>query len=376
MPSPLSIEYVLDAAQLVDACCRRLMLLNGHEKLAPDLAMSIASTEKLIHVYIHSLLDSESETESDDSSSKSSSTSDGYIGNDDELEQSHMTSDSVSKVTPLMISATRLQVYEATKEYCQHKTSYRDGISSSGKKLPLTLYIPSKPISFYPKSNEKMDKTRHRRNEVFHPRANSREVERNTLLLRLISCLRLCLYRIEDADIILSDLKGARERSERLVDELCAEEFVISRKLFQGTHMGSNIQRIGLDPITGNSQQGNILRTMAFVGLLSLGSFSVSKYSFRRKGLAHVIPSLKLVAAGVSIIFGYKKLLFMQAKARLLDSASTLKRWQQTWIISVNSICSNALHPGHHKTLDDGPSRHLLDFVPIHNTGQGIWYNE
>lgn len=367
MPSPLSIEYVLDAAQLVDACCRRLMLLNGHEKLAGDLIMSIASTEKLIHVYIQSLLDSESETESDDSSSKSSSTSDGY----DELGQSHMT-----PVTPLMVSATRLQVYEATKEYRQHKTAYRDGITSSGKNLPLTLYIPSKPVSFYPKSNEKMDKTCCRRNEVFHPRANFSEVERNTLLLRLISCLRLCLYRIEDADIILSDLKGARERSERLVDELCAEEFAISRKLFQGTHMGSNVQRIGLDPITSNCQQGNILRTLAFAGLLSLGSFSVSKYSLRRKGLAHVIPSLKLVAAGVSIIFGYKKFLFMQAKARLLDSASTLKRWQQTWIISVNSICSNALRSGHHKTLDDGPSRHLLDFVPIHNTGQGIWYNE
>ncbi len=55
-PSGTCLDYVLEAADLLDSCCRRLSLIGPCDNALSDLALYLATTERQIHEYVLQIL--------------------------------------------------------------------------------------------------------------------------------------------------------------------------------------------------------------------------------------------------------------------------------------------------------------------------------
>jgi len=59
-PTPSSsgtcIDYVLEVADLLDSCCRRLSSIGPRDNSLSDLALYLATTERQIHEYVLAIL--------------------------------------------------------------------------------------------------------------------------------------------------------------------------------------------------------------------------------------------------------------------------------------------------------------------------------
>ncbi|GMH68654.1 hypothetical protein TrRE_jg12162 [Triparma retinervis] len=55
-PAGTCLDYVLEAADLLDSCCRRLSLIGPRDNSLSDLALYLATTERQIHEYVLSIL--------------------------------------------------------------------------------------------------------------------------------------------------------------------------------------------------------------------------------------------------------------------------------------------------------------------------------
>jgi len=55
-PSGTCLDYVLEAADLLDSCCRRLSLIGPRDNALSDLALYLATTERQIHEYVLQIL--------------------------------------------------------------------------------------------------------------------------------------------------------------------------------------------------------------------------------------------------------------------------------------------------------------------------------
>jgi len=242
----------------------------------------------------------------------------------------------------------------------------------------------------------------------------------NSLLFHLVTALQMCLLRIEDADAILSgDPDAARKRSECLVDELCAKEFVLSRDLFRGTHMHTkgnclinstksindcnindqvllHVKLPQQQPMAENERKMrlSLLRgRIAWYGSLGLGC-AVGTYKYvgrletsQQKKIVRVVA--KLTASMFIAIFLKKNFLRLQVRARLLDSASILRVWQQKWILASSVVQQNNMRKevsydrliaepsaeDHDRDLK-AASRHLLECVPLQSNKGAFWYSQ
>ena len=379
-------DYALDAAQLIDACCRRLALLgNHHEPALSDLAIVLASTEQILHSHLISLLDDVYERELMNES-----------GVDMEVrEKSYST---------LMITAARLQM--------MHSHSYQNEKSQSKEKNQDTMGLQKRLNNTSIRCNSVLPQALHsqvKRRCTFMRQSNSfvgpKEGGINTLLFHLITALQLCLLRIEDADAILSgDSDIAKRRSEWLIDELCEKEFLLSNDLFRGSQMWKCKERTtdhqpqnyhdDLSSICAhkNSSQKKIFSVRRFftLGLTGMaGHYFTSKLEPTEKKKVLNI-AIRGMAAMILTISLKSKFLCWQVKARLLTCANSLSVWQHKWIIATTVMENNVMHKNvsydklianpsveddDHDVLTKPASRYLLESIPLQSNKGAFWYN-
>lgn len=391
MSASTSVDYALDAAQLIDACCRRLAQLGSYynEPSISDLAIVVASTERILHSHLLSLL------------KDAAGPADAFGAEKQRQLRQLITDVDGSVASSVMITAARLQVVYAERNLRQSEEqlhgqqslcSQSSGMNGTASSAP---YYPEykQQISAYGKGSDSCQR---------------KEGGINSLLFHLVTTLQMCLLRIEDADAVLSgDPDAARKRSESLVDELCAKEFVLSRDLFRGTHMhtkgscytnssnsvnGDSNTKVLLHvnlpqqlPISENERKEMstaIRGRIVCYGSIGLGcmigmyTYGVGLETSQQKKLIHT--AIKSTAAVFTTRFLKMKFLFLQVRARLLDSASILRVWQQKWILATSIVQQNNMrrevsydrliaepsaedHDRHLKAA----SRHLLECVPL-----------
>ena len=343
-----SKDNASEAAQLVDTCCRRLAQIGHKDSSVADLAIVLASVERILHAHLLSLLEEASVQ----------SLFPEYQFSDGVLASFHDSS--------LIALAARLQVVQShfamnNCERTEHDSKFDDIEACSNSRISYARQCINPKVSSWRSSLKKSI-------------GQTKEGGINSLLFHLVFVLQICLVRIEEADAVLSrSNQVAKKRSELLADELCRKDFVLTQGVFQGSHIHTALAALERDQISlpvstfpffsertmkkgiTTSSERNIVvhskrqttisgRALVCGAVGGLGWIALMRYfsNDRHMNDADIASSRRSAAriatkiAGLSIaaLLTKRKLLFAQIRSNLLGSASTLSIWQHKWIIA------------------------------------------
>uniref|UniRef100_A0A7S2NSI6 Alpha/beta hydrolase fold-3 domain-containing protein n=1 Tax=Leptocylindrus danicus TaxID=163516 RepID=A0A7S2NSI6_9STRA len=415
-------DHALEAAQLVDACCRRLAQIGHKDSSVADLAIVLASVERILHTHLLSLLE--------EASALSLFPEDQFSGG--VFASFHDSS--------VMALAARLQVIHS--HINMPNISRNDEGCSQERKIEQDSKIDDTEACTYTSGNScaqqcvnpKVVRVTPRRSSSNICIGQTKEGGINSLLFHLVFALQICLVRFEEADAALSySSHAAKKRSELLAEELCRKEFVLTKGVFRGSHIHATITAlqhahgqtsIPMPPsnFPAISEQAVEKRTIAgcgsnikfqtnsrtrvgskalFFGTISivggLGWIALTRYFSRDHNLNNIDASssrrsvaqvaTKVAGLSVAALLAKRKLLMAQIRSNLCGSASTLSIWQQKWIIAQSVVQHNKIRKAvsydqlivepssdHHDDILKAASRHLLERVPLQSSKNAFWY--